>query len=229
MPLKCIYMHIYEEFTIQSHIQAYRGNANVYGPLWTLICICAVWTYFLIILYIFPLLFFPKKTLSLPISSTIAWQTVPIITASCMTSPPYILLFASHSPVICKDYFPLVYMYKSSRYYLVSNHQFGFYIPSVNLSLSLDTSSTAAIKHFGYYCQWLPGLTTKFIYYYLYSHHFRTRFTFTTEGMLPLMVSFQFVPLDPLAPRCTFRLTLLHKQLATQQLSKCPHSYASIT
>ena len=138
-----------------------------------------------------------QKTLSSPTSSTIVWQTFPITTASCMTSPPYILLFTSYSPVICKDNFPLVYMYKSSRYYLVFNDWFGFYFPLVNLSLSLDTSSTAAIKHFGYYCQWLPGLTTKSIYCYLHLHYFRTRLTFTTEGILPLMLSFQFVPLNP--------------------------------
>ena len=62
--------------------------------------------------------FFPKDII-IPISSTIAWQTFPIITASCMTSPPYILLFTPYSPVICKDNFPLVYMYKLSRYYTV--------------------------------------------------------------------------------------------------------------
>ena len=43
-------MHIYEEFVIQSHIQAYKGDMNVYGPLWTLTCICTVWTYFLTML-----------------------------------------------------------------------------------------------------------------------------------------------------------------------------------
>ena len=31
--------------------------------------------------------------------------------------PPYILLFTPYSPVICKDFSPLVYMYKLSRYY----------------------------------------------------------------------------------------------------------------
>ena len=77
----------------------------------------------------FSYLIFPKKTLSSPISLTIAWQTFPITTASCMTSPPYILLFTPHSPVICKDNFPLVYMYKSSRYYAVFHHRFGFYFP----------------------------------------------------------------------------------------------------
>ena len=52
---------VHEVFTIQSHIQVPKGDVNVYGSLWTPTCICAVWTYFLIILYIFPLLFFPKR------------------------------------------------------------------------------------------------------------------------------------------------------------------------
>ena len=70
-----------------------------------------------------------QKTLSSPISTTIIWQTFPIITASCMTSPPYILLFTPHSPVICKDNFPLVYMYKSSRYYAVFHIDLGSIFP----------------------------------------------------------------------------------------------------
>ena len=76
-------------------------------------------------------LFLPKKTLSSPISSTIVWQTFPITTASCMTSPPYILLFTQHSPVICKDFFPLVYMYKSSRYYAVFHIDLGPMFPQL--------------------------------------------------------------------------------------------------
>ena len=150
MPHKCIYMHIYEEFAIQSCILAYKGDANIYGPLWTPTCICVMWIFFLIILYIFPILFFPQKTLSSPISLTITWQTLPIITASCMTSPPYILLFTPYSPVICKDNFPLVYMHKSSRYYAVFHHQFGSYVPLVNNSLSLEIGSTAAFKLLAY-------------------------------------------------------------------------------
>ena len=99
MPYKCIHTHIYE-FMIRSCIQEYKGNANIYGPLWTPTSICTMWTYFLIILYVFPLIFFPKKTLSSPTSSPIAQQTFPITTASCMTSPPL------YSPVIYKDFFP---------------------------------------------------------------------------------------------------------------------------
>ena len=125
--------YIYEEFVIRSHIQAYKGDMNVYGPLWTPTCICTVWTFFLIILYLFSSLILSQKTLSFPTSSTIAWQTFPIITASCMTSPPYILLFTPYSPVICKDDFPLVYMYKSSRYYLVFIIDLGPMFPQSNI------------------------------------------------------------------------------------------------
>ena len=71
----------------------------------------------------FLFLFFPKMTLSSPILSTIIWQTFPIITASCMTWP---LLY---SPVICKDFFPLIHMYKLSRYYAVFNINLGPMFP----------------------------------------------------------------------------------------------------
>ena len=129
MPHKCIYIHTNEEFVIWSHIQAYKGDANVYGPLWTPTCICAVWTFFPYYSLSFLSLFLPKKTLSSPTSSTIACQSLPIITASCITSPPYILLFSQHSPVVYKDNFPLFYMYKSSRYYFVFNIDLGPMFP----------------------------------------------------------------------------------------------------
>ena len=129
MSSKCIYMHTYEDFAIQSCIQAYKGDTNVYGPLWTLTCICTIWTYFLTILYVFPFLFLPKKTLSSPTSSTIIWQNFPITKASCMTLPPYTLLFVPYSPVICKAFSPLVYMYKLSRNYAVFHINLGPMFP----------------------------------------------------------------------------------------------------
>ena len=42
---------------------------------------------------------------------------------------PYILLFIPYSPVICKDFFPLVYMYESSRYYVVFHIDLGPMFP----------------------------------------------------------------------------------------------------
>ena len=129
MSTKCIYAHTYEEYTMWSHIQVYKGNVDVYGPLWTLTCICVMWTYFLIILYIFLSYFSLKKTFSSPTLLTIIWQTLSIITASCMSSPSYILLFVTQSPVICKDFFSLIYMYKSSRYYPVFDINLGPIFP----------------------------------------------------------------------------------------------------
>ena len=124
MPHKCIYLHMHKVFVMWNRFQAYKGDMNIYGPLWTPTHICAIWIYFPIILYIlhiFPFSFLPKKTLPLPMLSTIIWQTFSITTASCMSSPPYTLLFVTQSPVICKDYFSLFYMYKLSRYYPVFN------------------------------------------------------------------------------------------------------------
>ena len=43
--------------------------------------------------------------------------------------PPYILLFSQYSPVIYKDFFPFVYMYKSSRYYAVFHIDLGPMFP----------------------------------------------------------------------------------------------------
>ena len=43
--------------------------------------------------------------------------------------PPYVLLFTPYSPVICKDFFPLVYMYKLSRYYIVFHIDLGPMFP----------------------------------------------------------------------------------------------------
>ena len=97
--------------------------------LWTPTCICAVWTFFPYYSLSFLFLLFPKKTLLSPISLTIIWQTFPIITKSCMTSSPYILLFTPYSPVICKDNFPLVYMYKLNRYYAVFHIDLGPMFP----------------------------------------------------------------------------------------------------
>ena len=59
-PLHAIKMHILTHMK-WSHIQAYKGNMNVYGPLWTL---SSVWHVpyghiSLNLLYVFPLFLFP--------------------------------------------------------------------------------------------------------------------------------------------------------------------------
>ena len=127
-----IQMHIHAYTWTVRNSEPYSGIQRWHEHLWTLAdpdmymrCMDIFPHYSLYLSY----LNFPQKTLSSPISSTITWQTFPIITASCMTSPPYILLFTSHSPVICKDNFPLVYMYKSSRYYLVFDIDLGPIFP----------------------------------------------------------------------------------------------------
>ena len=121
--MRMIHTHIYEEFMIWSRIQAYKG---LYECLWTLVDPDMYMRHVDIFSHYslcFSFLISSQKTLSLPISSTIAWQTFSIITASCMTSPPL------YSPVICKDNFPLVYMYKLSRYYLVFDINLGSIFP----------------------------------------------------------------------------------------------------
>ena len=103
---KCIYMHIEQEFTTWSHILAHTGNMNIYGCLWTLTCICAGWTYFLILLYVFLSYYHPKAIITsphhwhtheglLPSSQHHVWHQLPIL--SC---------FTPHSPVVCKDFSP---------------------------------------------------------------------------------------------------------------------------
>ena len=53
----------------------------------------------------------------------------PSLQHHILLHPSYILLFTQHSPVICKDNFPLVYMYKSSRYYAVFHIDLGSIFP----------------------------------------------------------------------------------------------------
>ena len=115
-------MHIHAYTQSVQDLEPYSGIQGWHKCLWTLVDPDMYMHHVDIFPYYppyFSYLILSQRTLSSPISLTIAWQTFPIITVSCMTSPPYILLFVSHSPVICKDDFPLVYMYKLSRYYLV--------------------------------------------------------------------------------------------------------------
>ena len=125
-------MHIHAYIQRVCDSEPYSGIQGWRKPLWTLVDPDMYMRHVDIFphysLY-FSSLNLSQKTLSSPISSTITWQTFSIITASCMTSPPYILLFTQHSPVICKDNFPLVYMYKLSRYYAVFNIDLGSIFP----------------------------------------------------------------------------------------------------
>ena len=128
-----------------------------------------------------------------------------------MTSPPL------YSPVICKDFFPLftcinrvgTMLYSISIWVLCSLSQ--------HLSKSWNQLH-CSLQAFGYYCEQLPGLTTKSIHYYSYSYHFRTRFTFyctkdtASNAVLP------------------FRATwLFDAQAHNATVSRCPNSHDSAT
>ena len=61
-------------------------------------------------------------------------------------------------------------------------------------------------------------LTTKSIHYYPHSYLFCTRFTFIALRIRPLTLSFDIVPLDPLTPKLTTRLSAGAQIPTTQQL-----------
>ena len=125
-------MHTHAYIWRVRDLESYSGIQGRREHLWTLVdpnmymCRVDIFSHYSLS---FSFLISSQKTLSSPTSSTIVWQTFPITTASCMTSPPYILLFIPHFPVICKDNFPLVYVYKLSRYYTVFHINLGPMFP----------------------------------------------------------------------------------------------------
>ena len=145
-------MHTHAYIWRVRHPELYSGIQGRRKRLWTLMdpdMYMRHMDIFPLLFLIFSFLISSQKTLSSPTSSTITWQTLPIITASCITPPPYILLFSQHSPVVYKDNFPLFYMYKSSRYYFVFDIDLGPMFPRSTtlyvLKLApLEPSSTLA-------------------------------------------------------------------------------------
>ena len=125
-------MHTHAYIWRVCYPELYSGIQGRREHLWTLVdpdmYMCCM-DIFPLLFLIFSFLISSQKTLSSPTSSTIAWETLSIITASCITSPPYILLFSQHSPVVYKDNFPLFYMYKLSRYYFVFDIDLGPMFP----------------------------------------------------------------------------------------------------
>ena len=155
-------MHIHTYKWRVQDLEPYSGIQGWHKHLWTLVdpniymrCV-DIFPYYSLS---FSSLISFQKSLSSPISSTIIWQTFPIITVSCITSPPYILLFTPHSPVICKDNFPLVYMYKSSRYYTV------FHIDWVLCSLGQHLSKSWNRLHCSLQVLWLILPVTSWSYH----------------------------------------------------------------
>ena len=125
-------MHIHTYKWRVHNLELYPGIQGWRECSWTLVYltyICAVWTFFLIILYLFFSYSFLKRLYHPPYY----WQSYDRLSPSSQhhvwLHPSYILLFSQHSPVICKDFFPLVHMYKSSRYYAVFNINLGPMFP----------------------------------------------------------------------------------------------------
>ena len=103
-------MHIHAYIRRVCDLELYSDIQGWRECLWTLVDLDMYMRRVAIFPYYSQCFFFlisSQKTLSSPISLTIVWQIFPITTASYMTSPPYILLFSQHSPVICKDFSPL--------------------------------------------------------------------------------------------------------------------------
>ena len=92
MPHKCIYIHTNEEFMVWSCIQAYKGDANIYGPLWTLTCICAMWTFFPYYSLSFLSLFLHKRLHHPPHHRQSHDRLSPSSQHHVLLHPPYILL-----------------------------------------------------------------------------------------------------------------------------------------
>ena len=123
-----VYTHISRVHNLETYSGLYRQREH----LWTLIdpnlymCWMDLFPYYSLC---FSSHIFSQKDFIIPYIIANRITDFPHHIASCMTSPPYILLFSQHSPVICKDFFPFVYMYKSSRYYAVFHIDLGPMFP----------------------------------------------------------------------------------------------------
>ena len=127
----------------------HTSDANVYGPLWTRPVYAPCGHIFSLFSIFFLSYSFPKRLYHSPYHRQSHDRLFPSSQHHACLHPPYILLSAPHSPVICKDNFPLVYMYKSSRYYLVFDIDLGSIFLSHQLSkvliqAPLQPSSTLA-------------------------------------------------------------------------------------
>ena len=108
------------------HIMATRTFMDLYGPRHVYVL---HGHFSLIISYLFFSYYFPKR-LYHPLHHLQSHDRLsPSSQHHVLLHPPYILLFIPYSPVICKDFFPFIYMYKSSRYYLVFNIDLGPIFP----------------------------------------------------------------------------------------------------
>ena len=81
MPPKCIYAHTHKEFTMQSHIQAYKGNTNIYGPLWAPTYICTVFYCSISIINIYWYVVWLSLAKPLADSECVGWLSTEVVRA----------------------------------------------------------------------------------------------------------------------------------------------------
>ena len=115
------------------HPEPYSGIQGGHERLWTLVdpdmYMCCMDIYPLLFL-ILSFIISSQKRLYHPLHHRQSHDRLsPSLQHHILLHPSYILLFTQHSPVICKDNFPLVYMSKSSRYYAVFHIDLGPMFP----------------------------------------------------------------------------------------------------
>ena len=126
-------MHIHTHKWRVHHLEPYSGIQGQREHLWTLVDPNMYMRCMDIFSLIIPYLFFPylfTKRLYHPLHHQQSHKRLSLLLQHhVLLHPSYILLFTQHSPVISKDNFPLVYMYKSSRYYAVFHIDLGPMFP----------------------------------------------------------------------------------------------------
>ena len=131
-------MHTHAYIGRVQDLEPYSGIQGRHEHLWTLVDPDMYMRHvdiFFIILYLFFSYSFLKRLYHSPYHQQSYDRLSPSSQHHVWLHPPYILLFTPYSPVICKDFFPLVYMYKSSRYYAVFHINLGSIFPQSPTSL----------------------------------------------------------------------------------------------
>ena len=167
-------MHIHTHKWRVRHPEPYSGIQGQRKCLWTLVDP----DMYMRRMDIFPLLFL---IFSFIISSQKDF-IIPYIIDNCMRdsphyhsimyyfTPPYILL------LFIRTIFPYFICINRVDTTLYSISIWGLYSLSQQFFKSWNWLH-CSLQAFGYYCQWLPGLTTKSTHYYPHSYYFCTRFT----------------------------------------------------
>ena len=125
-------MHTHAYIQRVQDLEPYSGIQGQCEHLWTLVDPDMYMRHvdiFFIILYLLFSYSFLKRLYHPPYYRQSYDRLSPSSQHHVLLHPSYILLFSQHSPVISKDFFPLVHMYKSSRYYAVFNIDMGPMFP----------------------------------------------------------------------------------------------------